>query len=108
MSLVGTIRELSVALEEIKTLRSQIGQIKSSFDTLRDRVATLELAQQLKEVEFNHLVERTRSAADAGVSIGIARMEGDMKAKLVELDLRLKAVERATENSSSPKQLPPA
>lgn len=95
MSMMGTLRELAVALDEIKTLRQQFQSIRSAYDALGLRVTALEHREALQQSEFNHLTERTRTAAEAGVQIGIARMERDVQAKLVELDLRLKAVESA-------------
>lgn len=93
MSIVGTLRELALALDEIKQLRLQFQGIKSAYDKLNDRVRTLEERDRLRDAEFNHLAERTKTAAEAGVQIGIARMETVVQGKLVELDLRLKAVE---------------
>lgn len=108
MSLVSTLREVAVALDEIKALRNQITRLQTSHEDLRNRIAALEQGAIVTETKFDHLVERTKIAAEAGISVAIARSEGDLKAKLVELDLRLQAVERATGNSNSPRQLPPA
>ena len=93
MSLVGTLREIAVVLEEVKRLRASIGDIKTSQADLNRRMVQIEERDRLRDVELRHFEERARTATEATLAVGFARLDGDVKAKLVELELRIRALE---------------
>ena len=93
MSLVGMLREIAVVLEEVKRLKSSISDVKASQAEASDRLVRLEERDRLRDVEFRHFEERTKTATEATLAVGFARFDGDAKAKLVELEMRIAALE---------------
>ena len=101
--LISSAKEILFALDEIKRLRGNIGELRADIEKLDSSIRLLEERDKLRELEFTHLAERTRTFAEAGIQVGIARMETTVQGKLVELDLRLKAVETAGTPPASPR-----
>ena len=69
-------------------LKKPASQTRRSAKTVSARgnvseFRALEERDRMRDAEFNHLAERTRTAAEAGVQIGIARMETGVQGRLV-------------------------
>lgn len=93
MSLVGTLREIAIVLDEVKRLKTSLGDVKASQVDLGGRLLRLEERDRLRDVEFRHFEERAKTATEATLAVGFARLDGDAKAKLVELEMRIQALE---------------
>jgi hypothetical protein len=106
MPIYDDAKELLGIISEVRRLRDQIQKIGASFEETRKHLLELERRMDRSDIDREHFIEKTQIAAEAGVSVALAKFGGELQAKLVELDLRLQAVERGSEKKRSPKKLP--